>query len=144
MRVYMDISALKRPWDDQTQHRISAETAIVSGIMRLLRDGRHAAVRSPVHDQENALNPNAERAGAVQEWLDTLPLPMTYPRSVIRRGESLRTSGLGSFDALHLAWAEALKADVLVSVDDRFCIRGTKLSGIAVCLPAVAWRALVP
>lgn len=59
-------------------------------------------------------------------WLGTLPLPDKMPVGLPDRVRALAAAGLEPFDALHLAWAEALRADALVTTDDRFIRRGTR------------------
>jgi len=51
-RVYLDVSALCRPFDDQTQMRIRLETDAVQLIFSHMRSGSLVMVASPVHDVE--------------------------------------------------------------------------------------------
>jgi predicted nucleic acid-binding protein len=123
MRIYLDMCALKRPWDDQSQPRVASETGVILALLDLMDRGRITAVRSPVHDEENGRNPNPERAAAISRWLERLPFPEDEPAWVAPRARELVRCGLRPFDALHLSWAEALGADVLVTTDDRFASR---------------------
>jgi hypothetical protein len=126
MRVYLDICCLKRPFDDQGQVRIAAETAALLGILAKADGGGLVAVCSPAHRFENALNPDARRAAAVNEWLKERVFVGTIPSVVPVEFRRLRSNGIGQFDALHVAWAIALKADVFLSVDDRLLARATR------------------
>ena len=143
MRIYFDLCALKRPWDDQTQVRVALETAIVRQLVGLAERGIVEAVRSFAHDQENARNPNLGRALAIAEWLGTLPRPRSVPRTLYSRASALADAGLGPFDALHLAWATSLGSHILITTDDRFARRASRLkvqSPVRVVLPAEAMR----
>lgn len=126
MRVYLDICCLKRPFDDQSQVRVATETAAVLGILAKSEDGGLVAVCSPAHRFENAMNPDTRRAAAVNEWLKERMFTGGAPPSVLTDFQRLRASGLGQFDALHVAWAIALKADVFLSVDDRLLSRASR------------------
>ncbi|MCW5776673.1 MAG: hypothetical protein KIS87_09565 [Phycisphaeraceae bacterium] len=146
LKVYLDICPLKRPWDDQQQPRISAETALVQAIVRMVERCDLAALRSPVHDEENARNSDPGRAAAIAAWLDSLPLPAAAPVGLPARARSLVKAGLDPADALHLAWAEGLGADMLLTTDDRFVRRAMGLSGpirVPVLLPATGMSVLI-
>jgi len=120
VRIYLDMCALKRPFDDQSNARIALETTAVLSILKSVAEGRAEAVRSIAHQAENSRNPDERRSRAVSMWLETLnPLEETSP-VVSSRTSVLHESGLGPIDAFHLAWAEHLKADVLVTTDDDF------------------------
>lgn len=126
IRVYFDTCALKRPWDDQSQQRIALETSLMVRLLGLVSRGSIIALRSPAHDDENALNSNPGRARRVGEWLAKLSLPPTFPSGLPDRARLLHSLGLEPFDALHLAWAEALGADVLATTDDRLIRRASR------------------
>jgi predicted nucleic acid-binding protein len=60
---------------------------------------------------------------------------------ILIRARELHTAGYGAFDAMHLASAEAGRADVLLTTDDRFlkcAFRGDGLPLIPVRDP-VSW-----
>jgi len=137
MRVYPDMCCLKRPYDDQTQPRIALETEAVLAVLQAIAAGHLQALRSPAHEIENEQNPDAERAAAVAGWLDRLnPLAKT-PAAVAARVAELHAAGLKSFDAYHVAWAEHLAADVLLTTDDpllAFCGRQASIIKVRVVL----------
>lgn len=120
MRIYLDMCALKRPFDDQSNGRIALETTAVLSILRSVAEGRAVAVRSIAHQAENSRNPDGRRSRAVGIWLETLNPLEEAPPGVSSRTSALHECGLGPIDAFHLAWAEHLKADVLVTTDDDF------------------------
>lgn len=145
MKLYLDICALKRPWDDQGQPRIAAETALIINIVQLTEKGIHEALRSPIHDEENARNSDPLRAAAIAEWPASIPLPTSEPAGLRLRARFLVRAGLGPFDALHLSWAEALGADLLITTDQAFIRRASRPSAsprISVTTPAMAMDAL--
>ena len=122
----MDMCALKRPFDDQSNARIALETTAVLSIPREVAEGRAEAVRSSAHQTENSHNPDERRSRAVALWLETLNSLEETPPAISLRTSALHESGPGPIDAFHLAWAEYLKADVLVTTDDEFRTRASR------------------
>jgi hypothetical protein len=57
MLVYLDNSALNRPFDDQTQPRIWLETLAVSLILQMTETGEIELIKSPIHFLENNQSP---------------------------------------------------------------------------------------
>ena len=119
MRAYLDLCALKRPFDDQTQSRIRLEA---NALLELLAASpeRVTFVHSRAHDVENIQNPircRAARVAARLESATTPPDPKT--EDLVRRTSELMPFGFRNFDALHVACAELAEADVFVTTDDR-------------------------
>jgi hypothetical protein len=92
VRASLDICALKRPFDDQTQPRIRLEADAV--------------------DLENEQNPIAWRAARVAEWLTAMPRAGAKTEELTGRTHELMALGLRNFDAFQLAGAEAAGAEV--------------------------------
>ena len=119
MRAYLDLCALKRPFDDQTQSRIRLEA---NALLELLAapPERVTFVHSRAHDVENIQNPIRWRAARVAAWLEaaaTLPDPKA--EDLVRRTSELMALGFRNFDALHVGCAEFAGVDVFVTTDDR-------------------------
>ncbi len=126
MVAYVDICALKRPFDDQTQPRIRVEATAVLELLAVSPE-RVTFLHSPAHDVENAQNPLPTRAGRVAAWLEsatTAPAPKAD--DLARRTHELMTLGLRNFDALHVACAELAGADVFATTDDRLLALGNR------------------
>lgn len=127
MRIYLDVCCLKRPFDDQSQPRIAVETAAIIATLVAAERGEHDLLRSAAHYSENAADPDPERCAAMAEWLAAGPPPQAATDAVRTRFRQCRAAGLGQMDALHLAWAVELQADVLLTTDDRFAARASRL-----------------
>ena len=69
MKVYLDICCLKRPFDEQVQARIIAESAAVVAVLVAEERGRLSLIRSAAHEVENATDPDTERREAISAWL---------------------------------------------------------------------------
>lgn len=106
-RVYLDVCALCRPFDDQSQTRIRLETEAVQLILSHVRAGNLSLIVSPVHDTEiTAIGDLAERIYLqvmLQRIGHRVPLDLSQAR---QRAEALVQQGLGPADAAHLACAE--------------------------------------
>ena len=118
-RVYLDVCALCRPFDDQTRMRIRLETDAVQLIPSHVRSGDLTMVASPVHDAEiSAIAVLTER----EHLLSTLRqighrVAVDLKQARTRAGQ-LTQRGFGPADAAHLALAEAAGAD-FITCDDR-------------------------
>jgi predicted nucleic acid-binding protein len=66
----------------------------------------------------------------VTAWLNTLNPIESTPRSVAERVGRLAEAGFEAMDAYHLAWAQYLQADVLVTTDDRFLSQFSRFGDI--------------
>ena len=118
-RVYLDVCALCRPFDDQAQMRIRLETEAVQLILSHVRSGDLTLVVSPVHDVEiNAIDVSIER-GHLSSMLNEVGSRVAFDlHRARRRAEQLTEEGLGPADAAHLAFAEMAAAS-FVTCDDR-------------------------
>lgn len=118
MRVYLDTCCLKRPFDDLTQPRIRLESEAVLTLLAAPQD-RVDLLRAPAHDLENDQNPLPWRAARVRQWLQGRPRIEADRRGLLTRTNALMDLEFRGFDALHLAFAEAGRADAFVTTDDR-------------------------
>ena len=119
MRAYLDLCALKRPFDDHTQSRIRLEADAVLELLAAVPE-HFTFVHSRAHDVENDQNPMSWRAARVAAWFESATvLPDPNADDLVRRTTALMALGFRNFDALHIAWAEFAEADVFVTTDDR-------------------------
>lgn len=126
-RVYLDVCALSRLFDDQVQARVRLETEAVKLILSHIRAHDLKLIVSPAHRVEIAAIKNLEERESLQHILVEVGTRPTYDMIVARqRAEEFVQSKIGPADAAHLAFAEQAKAD-FVSVDDRFLKRASRL-----------------
>ena len=118
-RVYLDVCALCRPFDDQTQMRIRLETEAVQLILSYVRAEDLVLFVSPVHDVEIAVIPDLTEREHLMTLLKQIGHQITTNLVEVRdRTELLIEQGMGLADAAHFAFAEAISAD-FVTCDDR-------------------------
>ena len=81
MRLYLDVCALNRPFDDQSIDRNRLESEAVLAILGRVSRKVHRLVRSEVIDRELAACPDREKAELVESVLRsaTLVLPLSHP-----------------------------------------------------------------
>ena len=116
--VYFDVCCLNRPFDDQTQVRIRLESEAVLLLLQAVQDGRLQMASSTAIEYENANNPDRQRHQAVLDLLRLATRTVEITDREERRARSLTNEGLGAYDALHVACAESVGADVLLTTDD--------------------------
>ena len=118
-RVYIDVCALCRPFDNQDQMRIHLETAAVLLIIGHVRSKVLTMIVSPVHDVEIAAIKEVAERDHLQLLLQEIGTRISFDLPQARqRTEQLVQQGLGPADAAHLALAEQAGSD-FVSCDDR-------------------------
>ncbi|HYC89098.1 MAG TPA: hypothetical protein VEO54_07795 [Thermoanaerobaculia bacterium] len=117
--VYLDICALKRPFDDARNERIRREAEAVARIFEEAENGRIQFVASPAHRFENDRNPREDRRLATALWLRNAGRSVAITSAVDERARFLSGLGFGALDALHLACAENAHARWFVTTDDR-------------------------
>ena len=129
MRTYLDVCALKRPFDDQTQPRIRLEADAVLELLGASPE-RLTFVHAPAHDLENAQNPVTWRAARVAAWLAAVPRAEVKAEDLAGRTQELTALGFRNFDAFHVACAEHANVDVFATTDDRLLALGKRHAGL--------------
>lgn len=118
--VYLDVCALKRPFDDARSERMRREADAVAQIFEKVENGSIQLVASPAHRFENDRNPREDRRLATALWLQKATRVVDATTSDIdERARLLAGLGFGPLDALHLACAEKAEARWFVTTDDR-------------------------
>lgn len=113
------------------------ESEGIIAILACVERKEHQLISSEALMAEIVQNPNAERRQKVR---DTLRLATYHSRAGKRevdRAQVLERQGFGAYDALHIACAEAAKADIVLTTDDSF-VRTARRSGavkIPICNP---------
>ena len=117
--IYLDVCALCRPFDDQTQLRVRLETDAIQLILSHVRSGQLTLIVSPAHDVEiSVIDEMAERehlTSLLQQIGQRVEFDLKQTR---QRAEQLSRLALGPADAAHLAFAEGAQAS-FITCDDR-------------------------
>lgn len=121
MKIYLDVSCLNRPFDDQSQTRIRLETEAVALVMERMDLGVWEQVSSQMATLEVEAIGDPERKECVQTLLEDVEICVRLTDKEFSRAAILEKLGFKAADALHVAAAETAVADVLLSCDDRLC-----------------------
>ena len=119
MKIYMDVCCLNRPFDDQTQQRIHLETESIITILTLVENGKWRLLNSDAILYEINKIPDPERKIKVNLVASVAKEYIRLNKDILKRAEQIQRMGVKSFDALHVACAEAGKADVFLTTDDK-------------------------
>ncbi|HSK71658.1 MAG TPA: PIN domain-containing protein [Pyrinomonadaceae bacterium] len=117
---------MQRPIDDQSQARIEQETEAVIIILSFCEAGTLMLVSSEVLQIEIGENLDLERKEMVLETLQVAEEIVLVNPIIEKRAQELEKYGIKAFDALHLASAEAGKADYFCTCDDKL-LKKTKI-----------------
>ena len=120
-KIYLDVCALYRPYDDQAFLRIKLESTAVQLIILHVKLGKFELYYSPVHMLEIAVNPDEIMRSDMTTLLYTIGknAKQSIKSDILeKRGRSLIGAGFGAGDAFHIAHAEQVNAH-FISCDDR-------------------------
>jgi predicted nucleic acid-binding protein len=123
MRVYLDICAFNRPFDDQAHIRIRLEAEAKLYIQGRIKASEVELVWSYILDIENDQNPFKEKRLAVGRWRKYAAVDIGESTAVLDKANQLVAIGIRPKDALHVACAIAGKADYFMTTDDKLLKR---------------------
>lgn len=126
VRIYLDTSVYNRPFDDQQQPRIWLETMALSVILQMIESGDGVLVTSSVVSYETSKNPHTERRAWVRRVSALAGEFVNVHPAIRQRATVLERSGIKALDALHVACAESVAADFLLTCDDQLIRRYTQ------------------
>ena len=122
MRVYLDNCCYNRPYDDQSQLRISLESQAKMAIQMLIRQGKIELVTSYMTIFENSENPYEMRQsniGQFQNDYASVYVSSKMDRQVYEIALEIEKTGIKHKDACHIACAILAECDCFLSTDDR-------------------------
>jgi predicted nucleic acid-binding protein len=97
------------------------ESVAITEILALADSGKTILVSSQMAEIEIVANPDDTRRRRVMSLLPDRASILKLTRQQFARAEELGSYGFKPADATHVAAAEALKAEVLLTCDDRLC-----------------------
>ena len=128
MRIYLNTSALNRPFDDLSVAKVRTEAEAVLLLVAEVEAGRVELMSSEYLLFEVFQTPDMDRAHRVMTLLGLAKTAVKASPAVVSRAHALERLGLRGLDALHVASAEAATADLLVTSDDRMRRRARRAS----------------
>ncbi len=135
MRVYLDICAFNRPFDDQNQLKIKLETEAKLFIQQGIVTGIYELVWSYILEYENNQNRFDDRRNSIIEWKTIARIHCGETDEIIKYAESLRAKNIRTKDALHIACSVCAKSDYLITTDKQ--LYNLKLNDIKIINPLI-------
>lgn len=128
MKIYLDNCCFNRPYDDQTQIRISLETQAKLYVQGLVREKKVELVTSYVLWYENSKNPYETKRTAIEEFIQknsTEYIDINRADLIKGKAEEIMNTGIKMKDAYHVACAIYASCDYFLTTDDRLLKYGT-------------------
>ena len=122
MRIYLDNCCYNRPYDDQTQIRISLETQAKLDIQQRIKNGELELVASYVLRYENSRNPYELRRKSIDDFVRenvSVYVDTDQADAVRQFADVIMSSGVKTADAYHVACAIVGRSDCFLTTDDR-------------------------
>ena len=119
MLLYLDLNCFNRPFDDQSQARIVAETEAVFSILQRVESLEDQLLWSAVLAFENSRHPLKDRRDEISRWQQRAFATVGVSDPIASRAQELVAAGFHSLDSAHLASAEAANCDRFLTCDDR-------------------------
>ena len=122
MKIYLDNCCYNRPYDDQSHLTISIEAQAKMQIQSLVKAQKLQLASSFILDYENSCNPYTDRKSAITKFLNdnVFDYVGSDKSDVIAiNAKKIMTTGVKMKDACHIACAELMNCDYLLSTDKR-------------------------
>ncbi len=132
MKVYLDLCAIQRPLDTPNQVRIVLEAEAVLGILSLCDAGLIELVSSEALVYETGQNPLPIRREHGYSVLARAKMNVNVTTGVKERASQFLLHGVKPLDALHLALAEACRADYFCTCDDQLARKARRIRDLQV------------
>lgn len=122
MRIYLDMCCFNRPYDDQTQLRISMETQSKLQIQSLIQNGQLSLVTSYMLRYECGCNPFEMRRNTILTFIDkytTHYIGLHNQEIIESKATEIMATGIKFKDACHVASAIFAGCEYFISTDKR-------------------------
>ena len=123
MRIYLDNCCYNRPYDDQSQFRVTMETRAKLHIQELIREKRFELVCSYMLEYENAKNPDTIKRDMIKNFQDkyhSFYVPICRRAQLQDKITEIMGYGIQYKDASHLACAVYSSCEFLLTTDIKF------------------------
>ena len=117
MRIYFDNCCLNRPYDDLTDNTVRMECEAILSIIDNCGANDWIFFSSDVLLDEILETADINRREKVMLLYHAASEHINFSEAIFSRAKELEQYNIKSFDALHIASAEAARADVLLTTD---------------------------
>lgn len=122
MRIYLDNCCYNRPYDDQSQMKISLESQAKLHVQELIKENKLELASSWFITFENSQNPYDIRRIAINDFLKNnvcVFISSEKQKEVEALAEPITASGVKKMDACHIASAILAKCECFLTTDKR-------------------------
>lgn len=122
LKIYLDNCCYNRPYDDQSQIRISLEAQAKIYIQTMIETGNFKLVSSYILIYENSRNRIETKRKAIEQFIKdntAIYIDDSYSEEVEHVAIEIQQTGVKSADAIHVACAILAKCDFFITTDDR-------------------------
>lgn len=140
MRVYLDNCCYNRLLDDRSYSKIYYERNSVMLILELAENGEFDLVGSEMLNREIEDTQDLYRKSVLRMVYSLCKDEIQVDDTILTRAEEIRNSSHIKYkDSIHLACAEAAKADALVTTDEKFLKNSSRIKILTKALNPVQW-----
>lgn len=129
MKIYLDNCCFNRPYDDQTQKRISLETQAKLHVQEMIRNDEMELVTSFINTYELSQSKFSSRKDTIMEYIRANSSDFINSddgAKIKQSAEEIMKTGIKMKDAYHIACAISAGCEYLLTTDDRFLKYKTK------------------
>jgi predicted nucleic acid-binding protein len=119
--IYLDICCFNRPYDDQSQLKVSLETQAKLHIQDLILKKELNLVWSYILAFENSKSIYPAKRNSISKWEKLSSDFIGRSEDLIVLAKTVAATGIKEMDSLHIACAIVAGCDYLISVDRRLC-----------------------
>lgn len=122
MRIYLDNCCYNRPFDDQTQLRISLESQAKLHIQEMIKNGKYDLVSSFILLYENSQNRIQSKKRIISDFINefcAVYVGEDQSETVRSIAKEITKNGIKPADSVHVACAIIASCDYFLTTDDR-------------------------
>jgi len=116
-KIYLDVCAYNRPFDNQLDRKIALEAEGVIAILMECLAEHFVLVSSDIVKFEVSLIPDTERKNAVGSLSSLANTVVEIDDGVIENAKKLEELSISPFDALHISCAEKGGVEFFITTD---------------------------
>lgn len=129
LKLYFDNCCFSRPFDDLTQEKISLEEKAIEDILAKYEKKELEIYTSKIVDFEMSKIKDQNKKRQVEDLYDSLALKsIVYNQTIRQRAVEIEAYNIKRMDALHMALAESIDIDYLITTDKLFINNAKKLN----------------
>lgn len=122
LKIYLDNCCYNRPYDDQSQLKISLEAQAKLEIQQRIRDGKYDLVSSYILIAENSANPFEMKKTDIQNFIDSYThtyVSENFKDQIKKIAKEIMVTGVKLMDACHVASAILAGCCYFITTDTR-------------------------